>query len=266
MTAENTPSLLPSYKNPPVEEVACGCVFEPLEQLKLPHIGLLWQQFRKDLPTVEHAPPIPTDTGDFVADRATSLPWPRTWFINDAESRLVQFQPDRLYFNWRSREEEPDYPRYGEMIDGFAKYYELLEEFIAREGLGLVKPTVCELTYINHISQNQGWNDLSDMPKVFKDFCWTPQEGRFLPAPVNISWKAVFPLPNDTGVLFAKLGQAVRKNTPLIVLELTARGIGKETTVSGMKDWFDMAREWIVKGFADLTSDEVQKTVWGRER
>ena len=36
--------------------------------------------------------------------------------------------------------------------------------------------------------------------------------------------------------------------------------IGKE----GMEAWFDLAREWIVCGFADLTGDEIQKTIWGR--
>ena len=46
----------------------------------------------------------------------------------------------------------------------------------------------------------------------------------------------------------------------MILLDLTVRGIGKE----GMEAWFDLAREWIVCGFADLTGDEIQKTIWGR--
>lgn len=63
MTSANTTpgNPLPSYKRPPVDEVVCGFRFERLRELKVPHIGLLWEKFRNEYPTVQHAVPIATD-------------------------------------------------------------------------------------------------------------------------------------------------------------------------------------------------------------
>jgi len=33
-----------------------------------------------------------------------------------------------------------------------------------------------------------------------------------------------------------------------------------------MRNWFDLAHEWIVRGFTDLTEKEMQETIWKRER
>jgi hypothetical protein len=51
---------------------------------------------------------------------------------------------------------------------------------------------------------------------------------------------------------------------PLLVAELTVRGIGPDRSVEGMWSWFDLAREWIVRGFADVTGPDVQQNIWRR--
>ena len=51
-------------------------------------------------------------------------------------------------------------------------------------------------------------------------------------------------------------GQAVLR------LELTTRGIGRDTSLSTIRDWFAFAHESIVLGFADLTAYHVQKDIW----
>jgi len=73
-------------------------------------------------------------------------------------------------------------------------------------------------------------------------------------------------LPGALGRLQAKLSQATRKEDqmPLIVLELSAKGIGDDKTPAGLFAWFDVAHEWIVRGFADLTTERAQKDLWGR--
>jgi len=267
MADANTPPM-PSYKNPPVIEVACGCRFQPLKHLKLPHVGLLWEKFRKEFPTVEHALPI----GDEVTqlppmDDATGLPWPRVWFINESESRLIQFQPNRVHFNWRRRERDPLYPRYPEIIDSFEKSFTVIQEFLNEMNLGVIDPVQYELTYINHIMQGAGWNMIEDLPNVFRDFHWLEDAGRFLPKPTNVAWQTRFTLPNNMGRLSAKLNQAatIPDSIPLLSLELLARGIGVEKTRAGMRSWFDVAHEWIVKGFADLTTRDIQTKIWKRE-
>lgn len=49
---------------------------------------------------------------------------------------------------------------------------------------------------------------------------------------------------------------------PIILFELTARGMPKDTSLDAMWEWFDLAHVWIVKGFADLTSTDVRKNIW----
>ena len=51
---------------------------------------------------------------------------------------------------------------------------------------------------------------------------------------------------------------------PLLVLEIKTRGIGESTTKEAIREWFDVAHEWIVRGFTDLTTPEIQK-IWERE-
>ena len=265
MTNKQSPASLPRYLTPPVNEVACGCQFQPLSLLKIPHWGLFWQKLGKSFPTVEHAAPIQTG-GSLLVDDATGLPLPRVWFINEDESRLVQLQADRLHYNWRHREKEPKYPHYDEIVDRFFESFTTLESFAAEASIGVIQPIACELTYINHIPQGSGWQAIDDLPKMFRDFLWTAKE-RYLPSPTSEAWHVVFPLPNGQGRLTAKLNQGSRKpdDAKVLIFELTARGIGDDRSQGGMRRWFDMAHEHIVKGFADLTTEEAQINLWKRQ-
>ena len=264
-TFKNSSIPFPSYKKPPVDEVVCGFRFEPLSQLKVPHIGLLWERFRAEFPIVQHAAPISNDASILV-DETTGIPLPRVWFISKVDNELIQFQPDRLYYNWRHRDD--DYPRYPSIIKNFEKAKTHLEAFTREMKLGTIKPMDCELTYINHILQGQGWESINDLPKVISDFSWQKDKHHFLPNPTNVAWQVRFDLPGNKGWLNVKLNQATRKtdNVPSLILELTAKGLGDEKTGKAMRNWFDLAHEWIVRGFTELTAKEIQKTFWKREQ
>ena len=256
---------LPSYKNPPVNEVVCGIRFQTPDKLRIPHVGLLWGKFRKDYPNIQHASPIAAVPGELPVDNTTGLPFQRVWFINNPDDQLVQFQFDRFYFNWRRRQNL--YPRYPHVIKNFESVLHTVSNFFNEFELGELKPIECELSYINHIPKDQGWNTIDDLPRIFSDFVWCQATGRFLPKPINIAWQTGFLLPEKKGRLIISLKQAKRTDdkTPLFVLELKAIGIGDSTSKEGIRRWFDMAHEWIVRGFTDLTTPEIQKLVWERE-
>ena len=61
-------------------------------------------------------------------------------------------------------------------------------------------------------------------------------------------------------------GVRAHDQTHLIVCEIAARGIPVSDSQEAMWTWFDTAREWIVKGFVDLTDEKVQHDIWGRAR
>jgi uncharacterized protein (TIGR04255 family) len=255
---------LPDYANPPVSEVACGISFEPLKRFLLPHVGLYWARIRDAFPMCEHAAPLVTGTDPGWMDSATGLPLPRTWFITPNKDRLIQLQGDCFYYNWRRLGENDVYPRYHRLIGA---YKELVGGFLTFLNENQISPpsvTGCELTYVNHIPQEHGWTSAADLSKVFKDYCWTQEGGRFLPPPTSATWKVQFGMPNDSGNLTVNVVPAtrVKDQMPTLKLEITARMKAADKSVDETSDWFDIAHEWIVRGFADLTQEEVQKTAW----
>lgn len=252
---------LPSYKKPPVNEVVCGMRFQPLDKLRVPHIGLLWDKFRADYPIIEHAPPISSPKGELLIDKVTGLPLPRIWFINKTGDQLIQFQFDRFYFNWRHRGQ--DYPRYNHIRNNYDSVRNTITKFFSEFNLGEIEPIEFELTYINHIPKGQIWDTMNDLPRIFSDFKWKKTQKLFLPIPEKLAWNIEFALPEHNGHLIVNLKQAIRTvdKAPLLVFELKAQGIGEKESV---REWFDLAHEWIVRGFTDLTTPEIQK-IWERE-
>jgi uncharacterized protein (TIGR04255 family) len=256
---------LPSYRKPPVNEVYCGVRFRTPEKLKVTHFGLLWEKFSSMYPKIEHAVPIQSIRGQVLLDSSTGLLLPRVWFINELDNKLVQFQVDQLYFNWRQRGD--DYPRYGEIMTGFEEVVRIVEEFFHKQSLGEFEPTEYQLTFTNNIPNGEGWDEIRDINRVFRDFVWKSGE-RFLPDPMNIAWNANFELPDSKGNLNIKLSQGTELkdgSKKLLILELKARGLverfGKAVS---MRQWYDLAHEWIVRGFTDITTPEMH-TRWERE-
>lgn len=257
-------ATLPSYKNPPVNEVVFGVRFRTPDNLRMPHIGILWEKFRVDYPIIQHAPPIASAKGEIRIDSATGAPIPRVWFINKADDQLIQFQFDRFYYNWRRRLTE--YPRYDHLIKNFESLINDIVIFFKEFEFGELEPIEFELTYINHIPKGEGWNTIDDLPKIFSDFVWNRVDARFLPNPQKVAWHANFLLPENKGNLIVSMQHAIRTEdkVPLLVLELKATGTHESTGKEDIRAWFDLAREWIVRGFADLTTPQIQRT-WGIE-
>jgi uncharacterized protein (TIGR04255 family) len=256
---------LPSYKNPPINEVVCGIRFDSPDNLRITHFGLLWQKFCNDYPKIQHVPPIATTKGEILIDKTVGMPLPRVWFINKSDDQLIQFQMDRFYFNWRRRLK--DYPRYEHVILNFEKTLDVIIKLFEEFELGQLKPVEYELSYINHIPKGQGWDTIDDLPKIFSDFLWNKTEERFLHNPQFIAWETRFLLPEQNGSLIVNLKQATRTEdkVPLLILELKTRGFNGSTSKQAIREWFDIAHEWIVRGFSDLITKEIQ-TIWKLEK
>jgi uncharacterized protein (TIGR04255 family) len=251
----------PDYKNPPVIEVACGISFEAIKNFRAPHLGLFWQKVRNDFPLCEHAPrleinPQHIDLAEFL---------PRIWFINEKQNMLIQLQNDKFYLNWRRMQQEEVYPRYNKIIRDFKTNHRIFQKFLEEEKLGSANPIKCELTYINHIPKTEGWGSLDEINNVFRDFTWDPNE-RFLPPPIGLGGQVTFALPNNKGQLNVTLQHGSRKidKNPILTLQLTARGLGPDKSMDSAWEWFEVAHEWIICGFTDLTGTIIQKDIWQR--
>ncbi len=137
--------------------------------------------------------------------------------------------------------------------------------FLREEGIPTPIADQLELTYVNHIPFGKPMSSLADIGDVFPDIKWRSSRS-FLPSPTGLRWSLNFELPNKTGKLHVDVKTATRAadNVPLLVCELTTRGAPADSDDDTLVDWFGQGREWIVKGFADLTGQTVQKDVWRR--
>jgi len=267
MKAKNKqPKGLPNYENPPVIEVVCGITFKKIENFKVPHLGLFWQKVRDSYPTCQHAQPLGFSPEQFDMSDGFPFPLPRVWFINEQKNGLIQLQNNKFLYNWRKIHQDESYPRYQTVINAFKKTLDIFKKYLEDEKLGALEPIECELTYLNHILKGEGWESVTDIYRILPDFNWFSKEKEFLPEPLNLGWHTSFALPEDRGRLTVKLDQAERKidKCPVYILNITARGLGADKSMDAIWSWFEIAHEWIVRGFTDLTDTKVQKTIWER--
>ena len=264
---------LPRFSSPPVIETVLGVEFAPLEKWSVPYFGLLWHDIRHHFPKIEVKPPLDSQIEKFEQPRQPggsrfellAEPEIRCWFIDAHDRTLVQVQKNRFTYNWRRRNAGDEYPHYDESIrPAFQRVWEEFAAFVEREGLGGIDVLQCEVTYVNHLEIGNGWKTAADIKKVLT--CWSGSSNeQFLPLPENVAFDVTFRIPEQKGRLRVSLKPAVRSQDGVEILQLTltARGRPHANDLGSILDWLDMGRDWVVRGFADLTSPQMH-TLWKR--
>jgi uncharacterized protein (TIGR04255 family) len=276
-----TSSPLPDFERPPVVEVALSLQFKPLELLRSSHLGMLWGVFRNSgyLRTEDHGELEPAfeDFGDAKVTTRVGVrmqtfndapPLARVWFLNEAQNELLQFQRDRFIVNWRRGAEAEPYPRYESISGRFRREFAKVVEFLEAERLGEIVPTQCELTYVNHIPAGQGWTGLGQADHVVT--VWKNEySDSYLSTTEDEAFAMRYRMTNDSGKPAGRLHitfhPAVRATDGMSIfaINLTARGEPKPADLQGSLRLFDMEHEWIVRGFASVTTPRMHE-IWGR--
>jgi uncharacterized protein (TIGR04255 family) len=273
------PVDLPEFKNPPLTEVVLGAQFDVVPGFLTPHLGLVWQHFRKSFPHIEEHPPLPPVFETFGSNPQfmpgiglqllTGAEAPRVFFINDSRTELLQVQKDRFVHNWRKVGDGDAYPRFEHMLDTFQAGLNSFTTAISSEGLGPLIPNQCEVTYINQMPIPSGGtlSDLSDdlfgqhTGSLALDDLGKPEDLRFLLRYVMRNEKA-----KPIGRLIATAEPARRADGQTIVqLMLTARGRPSTPDENGIVDFFKRGRVSVVRGFAHLTGPKMHK-LWERSQ
>ena len=272
------PSALPDFTDPPVVEVALSLQYEPLTALRTPAMGLLWSEFRDRFPKdEEHAPldpvierfgvKVPQKVGVRV-EMMQKPPVPRCWFLNEAGTELIQVQQDRFVHNWRKVGEGEDYPRFEHVRDRFKRELRVFESFVRREKLGELVPTQCEVTYVNHIVAGRGWETHGQLGEVLRLFV-PKYGGAFLPEPEDARMAVRYVIPGADGQPLGRLHVTLEPvyrredSQAMLLMNLTARGRTEGEGLDGVLAFLDVGREWVVRGFAEVTTPQMHK-IWGR--
>lgn len=268
---------LPDFTNPPVIEVAISVQFERLTGLHTAHLGLLWNEFRNRFPrTEEHPPtnPVIENLGVFRPPQLrvqveTVMPVPRVWFLNEAGTELIQVQQDCFVHNWRKVSVPTEtYPRYERIRTTFQDELGAFLRFVEREDIGRVVPIQCEITYVNHIVAGDGWDELGELERVLAPWSGNYSDG-FLKRPEQARLAMRHLIPGATGEPIGRLhidlmpAMNLKSQRPMFVLTLTARGRPEVEGIEGALAILDIGREWIVRGFASVTTPTMHR-VWGR--
>jgi len=269
MTATPTNLELVSFDDPPVQEIAFAFQL-PDAQLTVEEIVDIGRALRPSFPVQQLQPALPrmlgpTESPLFSFPVGPSLP--RFWFVSTDGLRLVQVQEDRVAFNWRRLGREVVYPRYGTLRAEFEEHVERLTETIP--SLKDLHADLCELTYVNELVDEQT-ADRVPLDQVLRTV--RPiEDAEFLPGTDQAEWQGRWTIRDEggdvTGWLTAAAQPASRQRDDRPIYLLTMTGIlpGEVHSRQMVFDRFDLAHEWIVRGFADLTTKEMHDR-WGRTR
>jgi len=265
----SNPSKLPEYRKPPVAEVALSVQFQPIPGFGFPHMGLLWAEFKKELPVVQQHPPLPRTVEDFgvpVGPRITleagmmqGFPSPRVWFLDKAGAELVQVQNDRLVVNWRKVDDGLQYPRYNTVRARFDEAIAKFRRFLRDHDFPDMAPDQCEVTYVNHCLAGEVWSDLGEIDRVVS--MWRGLDG-FLPNPEEVQFAARYQITDDQEILgrlhvTVEPARRISDHRPLLVMQLVARGAPVGDGLEGVGRFLDVGHEWIVRGFTSITTPEM---------
>jgi uncharacterized protein (TIGR04255 family) len=266
---EATPT--PKFRRPPVIETILGVQFAPLERFSIPHFGLFWASIRDKYPRQEMKPPLGPEIEEFGGQLGpptlnlllTAEPDARCWFIDSSGTQLIQVQRDRFIRNWRKVSGGDEYPSYDVLKPRFREDWARFHDFLAREELGRPEINQCEVTYVNHIAQWEGWSSFGETHKVISLLA-SPIQG-FLPEPEIVALNNRYLMTDKKGRLHVTLQPAVRRGDGKVVLQLTltARGRPASSRSEDIISWFDMGHEWIVRGFVDITTTDMHR-LWER--
>jgi uncharacterized protein (TIGR04255 family) len=180
----------------------------------------------------------------------------RYWFLTEDGTRLIQIQKDWFIINWRKVRGDETYPRYErELRRTFEAEWGRFKKFVSDRDLGLIEPQQCEVTYVNDIVKGAGWDTFAQSLELFSFWAGQGRSG-FLPDPEVFNIAASFLMPEARGRLHVVTQHILRRidQREAVQLRLTARGRPESGDDVDVLAWLDLGREWIVRGFADLTS------------
>jgi uncharacterized protein (TIGR04255 family) len=177
-------------------------------------------------------------------------------------------QPDRLVLNWRKTPEEPTYPRYETLRPIFVR--EVEEYFTFLETIGISRPVIsqAEVTYVNPIPIS-ALDESADLKGVLAP--WSGENSDdFLPVPEDSRILLRYLIPNpETGDAVGRLyvegaGATHQELGRVYMLQLFARGKPLSEGVHGALAFLDLGHDWVVRGFASLTTTSLHDN-WIRQ-
>jgi uncharacterized protein (TIGR04255 family) len=165
---------------PPIFEVICGLVFEPIPELNPVSIGKYWAAKQDTYPTTQVHPGL-ADEAQLVL---SGLPPLRVWLVSEDDEFVLQIQTDRFYVNWRARGRE--YPRFSDhgerkgIRTRFLEEFKEFSSFCEREFARQPKAVRVELAKVDQFVESSHWDGFQDLARLvpwLRDFAAFSKSG-----------------------------------------------------------------------------------------
>lgn len=268
---------LPSYKSPPVDEVAIAVQFQGIERFSLAY-GAFYERVRDRLPGYEEHDPIAVQFETFGRTQEASaeislesLSLRRGWYVSADGHELVQLQPNRLVQNWRRIRGKGEYPRFPSVFAEFQNNFAVLNSVL--NDLNLAEPVInqADVSYFNNISLLEDEGYATAFERIFRwpraewlservgDFRLEPEGGN-----LSLSFR-VYSADSKTPcarLVATALPAETEEGEKMIRFQLRFRGPPEPNCA--LEEFLLTGRGAIVKTFTDLTSPECH-LIWERE-
>ena len=271
----DTPQKKLDFTRPPVDEVVLSVLFEPLDAFLAPHLGEIWQEFKKDgFERIVEQPPVPPTVEKFPNSieepqlRLGNVPHlARIWFVHKDDNQIIQVQRDRFTFNWRKTELNQDYPGFSVILDMFKGFYGRFDKMIKNIEVGAITPLQYELTYIDRLLRGDGWETFNDVGKIYNLFVDSQQSDSFWSHAESMILRTSFSVPDLHGRLHLTISDRIRVSDQLQTLQtdFTVRGFTENVENDTTITWFKAARDRIIEKFSSMFTEDIQTQVWGRK-
>ncbi|MCO5315795.1 MAG: TIGR04255 family protein [Solirubrobacterales bacterium] len=262
----------PKFQKPPVTEVIVGAQFTD-EIVDLDVLATFSVSVRDTHRQRQQHPPLPRQAlapsgpqPPISFEFEPQFPFPRTWFLNDDGSELIQVQGDRLVLNWRRLNvESAPYPSFEVISKRFTEHFSVLSAAANEAGRGTPVVDFCEVTYVNQIPSDFESLRLGNVLETVLE-----PDFEFLPQGRDSQFSTRFQIdPNENGGVIGSLTCScapgiVPDGSSAFLLTMSGQVQPASTDDAGMWKAFEVGHHWVVNGFRDITTSEMHE-VWQYE-
>lgn len=276
------PSTRPKFKKPPVIEVVATVQFAELDNVML--LGnteslhkAFGEKFKRIMPKMPLGkcviPGVTEETPNHLSlafMHEDHFQFPRIWYLSADETHLIQFQSDKLVFNWRKVGPDPEtenstYSTFESKVwTHFDRALKALNGLIVDRTGTALKIEAAELAYINSIPFKD-FGGPANLHNCIKGLSLPSLEWQEPTKIVNFMWISNYDK-YSTFTVQGLTGSDKMSGDAVLRLDLTTKGAFPNTIAPDsqmLHNWFNDSHLNIVNSFEKIT-DPTMHTKWGK--
>jgi len=260
-----------NWKRAPVIEVVLGVQFDALPALTNGHLGWFWGEMHDEFPFSNDAPPLQINNEEFGDRVRFGFPAlglshatgdSRLRMMNSDKTKMIQIQNGWLIVNW-TKQVSGEYPGFGGIKVMFDTAFSRFSKFLSNRNIGVLKPNMWEITYIDHIPAGTVWEKLTDVPSVFPGLLGRGECTTGISESIATEWTwRLSPKPSrlQLSIHSGRTLSSTKQELDVLLVRTIARGpLGSDCDKNILDDALSFGRSSVVDTFMGVVSDEAKR-------